>query len=119
MQSSKEWEVAESGSRGQQDGREHSVRIRGPFSANNGDALRAAALAGQGIVLQPTFIVGDDIRNGRLQTVLDGYRTATLNIHAVYAHRQYLSAKVRTFVDFLADYFGSPPYWDRPAQASR
>lgn len=100
----------------ERDGRKHSVRIRGPFSANNGDALRVAALAGKGIVLQPTFIVGDDIRNGRLQTVLDDYHTATLNVHAVYAHRQYLSAKVRTFVDFLAGYFGSPPYWDRPAE---
>lgn len=100
----------------ERDGREHSVRIRGPFSANNGDALRVAALAGQGIVLQPTFIVGDDIRNGRLQTVLDDYHAATLNVHAVYAHRQYLSAKVRTFVDFLAGYFGSPPYWDRAAE---
>lgn len=97
------------------DGRSHTVRIRGPFSANNGDALRAAALAGQGIILQPTFIVGEDIRAGRLQTVLDEYRVAGLNVHAVYAHRQYLSAKVRTFVDFLDGYFGSPPYWDRPA----
>ena len=33
-------------------------------------------------------------------------------VYAVYAHRQYLSAKVRTFVDFLDDYFGSPPYWE-------
>lgn len=37
----------------------------------------------------------------------------TLNVHVVYAHRQYLSAKIRTYVDFLAGYFGSPPYWDR------
>jgi len=100
----------------ERNGREHNVRIRGPFAANNGDALRAAALACQGIVLQPTFIVGDDIRHGRLQTVLDDYHATTLNIHAVYAHRQYLSAKVRTFVDFLAGYFGSPPYWDGPVE---
>lgn len=94
-------------------GKAHSVRVRGTFSANNGDALRIAALAGKGIILQPTFIVGDDIRAGRLQTVLDQYRAGELNVHAVYAHRQYLSAKVRTFVDYLAGYFGSPPYWDR------
>lgn len=94
-------------------GRTHSVHISGTFSANNGDALRVAARAGKGIILQPTFIVGDDIRAGRLQAVLREYRATTLNVHAVYAHRQYLSAKVRTFVDFLAGYFGSPPYWDR------
>jgi len=101
------------------DGGVHNVRVKGGFSANNGDALRVAALAGSGIVLQPTFIVGDDLRAGRLQTILDAYRVATLNVHAVYSHRQYLSAKVRTFVDFLASYFGSPPYWDRPGPAAR
>lgn len=97
------------------DGGRDTVRIKGGFSANNGEALRAAALAGRGIILQPTFIVGEDIRAGRLRTVLDDYRVAALDVHAVYSHRQYLSAKVRTFVDFLADYFGSPPYWDHPA----
>ena len=94
------------------DGKSYSVRVTGSFSANNGDALQVAALAGKGIVLQPTFIAGEDIRAGRLQTVLDEYQLPELNAHAVYAHRQYLSAKVRTFVDFLAGYFGSPPYWD-------
>lgn len=94
------------------DGKSHSVRVTGSFSANNGDALQVAALAGKGIVLQPTFIAGEDIRAGRLQIVLNEYQLPELMAHAVYAHRQYLSAKVRTFVDFLADYFGSPPYWD-------
>lgn len=102
----------------ERNGKAHTVRIQGPYSANNGDVLRIAALAGEGIVLQPTFIVGEDIQSGRLQTVLDEYCPPVLNIYAVYAHRQYLSAKVRTFVDFLAAYFGSPPYWDRPAEPS-
>lgn len=95
------------------DGKLHSVPIAGSFSANNGDALQVAALAGKGIVLQPTFIAGEDLRAGRLQPVLNEYQLPELIAHAVYAHRQYLSAKVRTFVDFLAGYFGSPPYWDR------
>ena len=97
----------------ERDGRTHNVQIKGPFAANNGEALRMAALAGEGIVLQPTFIIGDDMRAGRLKPVLEAYSTPALHVHAVYAHRQYLSAKVRTFVDFLAGYFGSPPYWDR------
>ena len=88
------------------------VEVNGRFSANNGDALRLAALAGRGLVMQPTFIVGDDIRAGRLQVVLGHYEAEPLAVYAVYAHRQYLSAKVRTFVDFLDDYFGSPPYWE-------
>jgi len=95
-----------------EDGEQHEVQIKGRFSANNGDALRQAAIAGTGLVLQPTFIVGNDIQVNALQTVLDAYEVEQLGVYAVYPHRQYLSGKVRTFVDFLADYFGSPPYWD-------
>jgi DNA-binding transcriptional LysR family regulator len=94
-------------------GTSEAVAVRGRFSANNGDALRAAALAGRGIVLLPTFIVGDDLREGRLRELMTDYEIPLLSVYAVYAHRQYLSAKVRTFVDFLAGYFGTPPYWDR------
>ena len=90
----------------------HDVRVSGSLSANNGEALRVAALAGSGLVLQPTFIVGDDIRAGRLTRVLDDYEVEPMGVYAVYAHRQYLSGKVRTFVDFLAGYFGSPPFWE-------
>jgi DNA-binding transcriptional LysR family regulator len=88
------------------------VKITGRFSANNGDALRLAAIAGTGLALQPTFIVGNDIRAGRLRPVLENFSIKGLDVYAVYAHRQYLTGKVRTFVDFLAGYFGSPPYWD-------
>lgn len=96
----------------EKDSRHYDVKIKGPITANNGNALREAAIAGAGLVREPTFIVGDDIREGRLLVVLDEFRIPELSAYAIYAHRQYLSAKVRTFVDFLADYFGSPPYWD-------
>jgi len=86
------------------------VAIKGTFSANNGNALRVAAIAGRGIIFQPTFIVGEDIQAGRLQKVLSDYRLQEVNVYAVYPHRQYLSAKVRTFVDYLTDYF-SPTQW--------
>jgi len=87
------------------------VPVKGPFSANNGNALRIAAREGRGIVFQPTFIVGDDLRTGRLREVLSDYRLQEMNVYAVYAHRQYLSAKVKTFVEYLSEYF-SPSYWD-------
>jgi DNA-binding transcriptional LysR family regulator len=89
------------------------VQVGGRFSANNGDALRMAALAGHGLIMQPTFIVGDDLRNGRLVPLLPGHTVAPLKVYAVYAHRQYLSGKVRAFVDFLIKQFGPEPYWDR------
>jgi DNA-binding transcriptional LysR family regulator len=88
------------------------VPVSGKFSASNGDAIRLAAMAGSGLALQPTFIVGDDIREGRLQRVLEDFEVESMGLYAVYAHRKYLSGKVRTFVDFLSEYFGSPPYWE-------
>ncbi len=90
----------------------HAIKVNGSFLANNGDAIRLAALAGRGLALQPTFIVGDDIRAGRLQLLLQGYEVDPMGVYAVYAHRKYLSGKVRTFVDYLGGYFGSPPYWE-------
>ena len=94
-------------------GESREVEVSGSLRANNGSALRAAAVAGAGVVMEPTFIVGDDIRAGRLVVILQDFEIETLNAYALYAHRQYLSAKVRTFVDFLPEHFGSPPVWDR------
>lgn len=90
----------------------HDIHVTGSFTANNGDAVRLAALAGRGLALQPTFIVGNDIREGRLQLVLQDYEVEPMGVYAVYAHRKYLSGKVRSFVDYLGSCFGSPPYWE-------
>jgi len=90
-----------------------SVRVNGPVCADNGDILRASAVAGLGVTLLPTFIVGADLQAGRLQQVLADYRPPTISIYAVYPSRRYLSARVRSFVDFLAAYFGERPEWDR------
>jgi DNA-binding transcriptional LysR family regulator len=89
-----------------------SIKVSGNISANNGDALRAAALKGAGVFLSPTFIVNEDLRSGRLQSVLEQFTKTDLAIYAVYPHNRYLSAKVRAFVDFLGKYFGPGPYWD-------
>ncbi|MES2759963.1 MAG: LysR family transcriptional regulator [Pseudomonadota bacterium] len=79
-----------------------SVAIAGPIRADNGDIIRLAALSGAGIVFQPQFIVGDDIDAGRLVRVLPEWQSAELGVYAVYPSRKHLSAKVRTFVDFVA-----------------
>ncbi|HWW06495.1 LysR family transcriptional regulator [Collimonas sp.] len=97
----------------QRDGKTHTVRINGGLHCNNGDLLLAAAVAGMGVIRQPTFIIGDAIRDGRLLPILTDYHGDELAIHAVYPSRQHLSAKVRTFVDFLAQQFGEVPAWDR------
>ena len=77
------------------------VPISGPIRADNGDILRLAAIKGAGILFQPQFIVGADIEAGRLVRVLPDWQSAELGVHAVYPSRKHLSAKVRTFIDFL------------------
>lgn len=88
-----------------------SVRIGGRFRSDNGDALRAAALEGLGLLYTPTFIVGDDLRAGRLVEVLSDYLWET-GVYAVYPSGRYVPAKLRVFVDFLVKRFGPAPYWD-------
>src|SRR5882672_12254952 len=90
-----------------------SVRVTGRLNANNGDILRLAALRGEGIVLQPSFLVGDDLAAGLLVPILPGYTPDELVIQAVYPHSRHLSVKVRSFVDFLVARFGQEPEWDR------
>ena len=95
----------------------HGEPIAAPINSvlcsNNGDVLRAAALAGLGIAELPTFLVGPDIEAGRLKTVLDRFPQPALGVHALYASNRYLAAKTRAFVDFLAARFGDAPEWDR------
>jgi DNA-binding transcriptional LysR family regulator len=85
--------------------------------SNNGDVLRAAALAGQGIADLPTFMVGPDIAAGRLKRLLKDYPAPEGGIYALYTANRYLAAKTRVFIDFLAKRFGDEPEWDRLARA--
>ena len=91
---------------------EERVKISGNLVTNNGDAVVTAALAGQGIALQPTFLVGDAMRAGDLVRLLPEHEVPGLDIHALYPHPRNLSPKVRSFVDLLTEHFGSHPAWD-------
>jgi DNA-binding transcriptional LysR family regulator len=88
-------------------GAEHTVRVEGPVHANNGDLLVAAAVEGIGIAMEPDFIVAADLAAGRLVRVLAEYAPAPAGIYAVYPSRRHLSAKVRAFVDFLAERYAA------------
>lgn len=89
----------------------HDVRVAGPVHANNGAMLAALAIAGVGVSLDPDFIVADALRAGRLVALLPGYTPPAINIYAAYPSRRHLSAKVRSFVDFLAAHFAYDPGW--------
>jgi DNA-binding transcriptional LysR family regulator len=94
-------------------GRGTAVKVAGNLHGNNGDILCNAAVAGLGIVLQPTFIAYEALRSKKLVRILKGWETDVLTVHAVYPHRQFLPPKVRSFIDFLVEHFGPEPYWDK------
>ncbi|WP_346825487.1 LysR family transcriptional regulator [Serratia inhibens] len=103
------------GSEWQFQGPEGGVRFqpRGNYQVNNSEALREALIAGLGICQMPTFIVGDDLAQGRLVEVLPDYRLPEHAIYVVYPERKHVPAKVMAFVDFLlAQLGGERPYWD-------
>lgn len=93
-------------------GRLRAVPVRGNFATNNGEALRAAALAGLGVALIPTFIAGDDLRDGRLQAVLTEFETWQASIYLVHPPSRPVPAKVRALTELLARRCGPRPYWD-------
>ncbi|OCP22160.1 MULTISPECIES: substrate binding domain-containing protein [unclassified Ensifer] len=90
------------------EGRETQVRIHPVVHATNGDLLRALALAGGGVIVQPDFIVEDDIAMGRLVPLLEGWHLSAFNLYAVYLSRRHLSPKVRVFIDYLVETLGKP-----------
>ena len=94
------------------DGKPVSMNPTGNLRTNTADPLRIAAIKDCGLVQLPSYMVGLDIKSGRLRPVLEMYEPPKLPIHIVYIHRRHLSAKVRTFVDFMSAIFQPVPYWD-------
>ena len=73
--------------------------------SNNGDSCRTAALGHHGVILQPTFLVNDDLVAGTLVELMPEYRSVELGIYAVYPTRKQVTHKVRALIDFLAERF--------------
>ena len=98
---------------------EKRVRVNGVLCSNNGDVLRDAAVAGLGVAFLPTFIVGPDIQEGRLITLLEQYRPPRLDISLLYPPHRHLSIRVRVLVEFLQQRFSQQPPWESaPRRAS-
>lgn len=90
---------------------EARVKVTPRIHTNSGDTCLAAALEDQGIMLQPDFLVGTDLRAGRLVELMPEFRSITLGIFAVYATRKHLPMKTRRLIDFLVEAFrGNAPY---------
>ena len=84
-------------------GRERAVRVKGSLHSNNGELHAEAAAAGVGIAFEPDMIVMPYVRAGRLVPLLEAFLPPPMPIYAVYPSRKHLSAKVRVFIDFLAE----------------
>ena len=80
--------------------------------ANNGEMIRSMALGGLGIALLPTYLIGDDLRAGRLETLFVDQLEADTVIWAVTLHRKLLATKVRLMLDHLVGGCGPNPPWD-------
>jgi len=99
------------------------VKIDGTFRANDSEALLQAARDDLGLALLPTWLLGEDVRAGRLVPQLTAWECMIAPgperaIWGVYPPKRTVSPKVRAFLDFIAQRFGKPPYWDRAAAAS-
>lgn len=98
LQDGKQWAFGRQG--------EFRVPVSGDLLANNGDALLAAAVAGQGIIYQPHFIVGEALARGELVALtLDKPAVELGGIHVLYPPDRRPPAKVRVMIDYLAEAF--------------
>ena len=100
----------------------YEVEVQGSFWANNADALHSAALAGLGLAILPTWIVGADVRRGALEVLFADYQVSPgaldTSIYAVFPYTRHLSPKVRALVDFLVKRFSPRPYWEIDGEAN-
>jgi DNA-binding transcriptional LysR family regulator len=92
-------------------GEEVQVRPAGPLRANNADALAAALLAGLGLAVQPDFVVGDALADGRLEVVMPDWTPPPIALHLVMPPGGPRPARVEVLAAFLARRLAEP----RPA----
>ncbi len=88
------------------------VRGRPRLRADNGEMLRAAAAAGLGICVLPSFIAAPSLETGALVPLLTDYPMDEGGLHVVMPPGRATTARVRALVDFLAGRFGPEPSWD-------
>lgn len=91
-----------------------NIRPEGMLITNSSEVIREAVIAGLGIALRSTWDIGEELKTGRLVQVLPAYEGShNVALSAVYPSRQFLPAKVRLFIDYLAELYGPVPYWER------
>lgn len=94
-----------------------AVRVQGRYRADNGEALREAALAGLGICQLPTWLIAADVSRGTLVEVLTQYDRPGSGLYVVRPPGGAAPLKVRALTDFLAGRFGPTPPWEAKGNA--
>jgi DNA-binding transcriptional LysR family regulator len=92
-------------------GSENVVRVEPCLTVNSATAVHQALRLGHGVGFIPEFAVARDLREGRLVTLFENETMQSLGIYLVYPHRMHLSAKVRAFIDFTANWYTPEPPW--------
>ena len=95
------------------DGKHKTASFIAKLRANNGDFLKAMAIAGHGPVHLPTFLVYDALADGRLVQLLADHKLEPAHAWAIYPQNRFLSKKARALIDFIAGAVGEEPYWDQ------
>lgn len=93
--------------------RRETVKVRGAVSTNDGETALQWALAAFGILQRSQWDAQEHLQSGRLVQVLPDWTLPAADVYAVYPERLHLSAKVKAFIGFLADWFGDVPEWRR------
>lgn len=90
-----------------------SIKTRGNFRSDHGEAVRDACVNGIGISIAATWIAYQHLQRGDLVQILRDYPLVSESaIWAVYPSSRLLAPKVRVFIDYFSEYYGTPPYWD-------
>lgn len=101
-------------------GKEVSIKVPSILTANNGDFLTQSAIDDKGIIMSPDFLSYKAIKLGQLVPILTDYMPDyDLAAYAVYPHTRHLSHRVRSFVEYLQQYFGDKPYWQLSTDTQR
>ena len=93
------------------DGETVTIHVHGRLMVNDGAAMRRVALADGGIILAPTWLVAEDVREGNLEVLLPGWTGPVVPVHALYARHRSASAKVRALVAELVRHWSRRTDW--------
>lgn len=101
-------------------GGQRALKVKGNIRSNSLEFMREALLAGLGLGLRSTWDIAAELKSGALQVVLPEWRGAdSVAIYAVYPCRDFMPEKVNVFIEYLAELYGSEPYWERDLDLGR